>query len=381
MEEKQVLIISFWNPTTNKPHQGIFIQDQAAAICNICYNFVFLQVNIIPSNSIFYKTIEESDFHKGKRITLNLYSFLWKFLYVNPWWLERFIYRFIKKRKDEIHPQLIHSNVIHPCGIVGYLLSERLGTKLLISEHWSKAEKFLKHPVYRKIAMKAYEKSIAIICVSEFLSEKIAKATGHQNILVIPNIIDTEIFNYLEKPESKDIINFLCVASWKPPKRLDLIFEALNRFSDESKKTVYLRVVGNGIQTEKIKQYSHSKNLIIEWMGYQDKSSITEVLHSTHIFLHASDIETFSIVTVESLATGTPVAASNVGGLPELINETNGVLTENNPEAWLQAIEEMVNKQFNYQAIAKDMFKYSPEKVGRKISEVYKKALGDIPCV
>ncbi|MCX6326502.1 MAG: glycosyltransferase, partial [Bacteroidia bacterium] len=197
MANNQVLIISFWNPTAQHPQQGVFIREQAAAICSLSDNVVFLQVNVLPSNGIFLKkTVAESPFHNNKQIIINLYSCLWKFLYVNPWWLARIVFRTIKKRGNEINPAIIHSNVIFPCGIVGYLLAMRIGAKLIISEHWSKAEKLLKHPLYKRIAIRAYHKSSVIICVSEFLSLKIAKVTGHTNMVVIPNIINTELFTY-----------------------------------------------------------------------------------------------------------------------------------------------------------------------------------------
>jgi glycosyltransferase involved in cell wall biosynthesis len=379
MPDKQVLIISFWNPTDENPHQGNFIQDQAAAICNICYNFVFLQVNVLKSNRVlFKKSVEETEFFKGTKITINIYSVFWKFLYVNPWWLARFVYRIINKRKDIIKPEIIHANVIHPCGIVGYLLSEKMGTKLIISEHWSKAERFLKHPIYRNIALKAYRKCFAIICVSEFLSQKITKATGHSNMRVVPNIIDTGIFNYQPKPTDSKDLNLMCVASWRPPKRLDLIYEALCSFAPESSKPIKFRVVGNGLQTQKYKALRLPENLTVEWLGYLDKSTIAGLLHSTDLFVHASDIETFSIVTVEALSTGTPVLASNVGALPELINEKNGILTENNPEHWLHSIRKAVSKQFDYEAISKAQDKYSPDNVGNRIVEIYRQGTDNL---
>ena len=262
--------------------------------------------------------------------------------------------------------------------MVGYLLSEKMGTKLLISEHWSKAERFLEHPFYRNIALKAYRKSFAVICVSEFLSRKIKKATHHSNLVVIPNIINTGIFKYHPKTTGKESLSFMCVASWRLPKRLDLIFEALCRYAPESKKTILLRVVGEGIQAEKFKNLKTPENLHIDWLGVLEKSEIAGFLHSTDLFLHASDIETFSIVTVEALSTGTPVIASNVGALPELVNENNGILAENNPGHWLQSIRKALSKHFDNEAISKNMDKYSPEKVGNRIVEIYRQEVSNL---
>ena len=374
MGSNQVLIISFWNPTAQYPHQGIFIQEQAAAVCRLRENVIFLQVNVLPStNFILKKTIEVSSFFKNKRITLNLYSRLWKFWYVNPWSVSRIIYHMIRERRDEINPAIIHSNVIFPCGVAGYLLAKRLGAKLLISEHWSKTGKLLKHPLYKRIAMKAYLYSFAVVCVSEFLSERISRSTGHTNLVTIPNIIDTEIYSFVPKPISADgTIRFLCVASWRLPKRLDLIFEAACSFAAESSRNIELTVVGNGSQVDLLKTRKTPGNLQVSWAGYLDRTAIAGLLHKADIFLHASDIETFSIVTAEALSTGTPVLCSNTGALPELINDQNGILVENTNDSWLNGMRLIVSKQYDHQAIAfQNQNKYSPSHVGNCIIGLY----------
>jgi glycosyltransferase involved in cell wall biosynthesis len=374
MKSNQVLIISFWNPTAQHPQQGIFIQEQAAAICKMRENVIFLQVNVLPANNLFLKkTIEESAFYKNRRITLNLYSRLWKFWYVNPWATSRIIYSLMKKSGDEINPAIIHANVIFPCGVVSYLLTRRLGAKLLISEHWSKTGKLLKHPLYRKIAMKAYLNSFAVVCVSEYLLQRISKSTGHRNLLIIPNIIDTEVYSYMPKPVSNAATRrFLCVATWRLPKRLDLIFEAVSSLCAESSGNIELTVVGTGPQADILKNRKMPDNLNVSWTGYLNRSAIAALLQNTHIFLHASDIETFSIVTAEALSTGTPVLASNTGALPELIDEQNGILVENTNECWLKGIREIVTRQYDYQAIAfHNQNKYSPAQIGNSIISIY----------
>lgn len=379
--EPQVLIISFWNPTDQNPQQGIFIQDQAAAVCSLRENIVFIQVNVLPSIHLkLKKNISEAKFFNNRLITINLYSIFWKFYYVNPWLLAKIVYRALNKTIPGIKPALIHSNVIFPCGIVSYLISKKTCSKMIISEHWSKADKLLKHPLYRNIALKAYSKNSAIISVSEFLSGRIFKSTGHTNIVVIPNIVNTELFTYLPKADfDGKRLTLTCVATWKPPKRLDLIIDAVCSFASENICQVYLNVVGNGVQTNDLKSITTPENLHISWHGYQDKPKIASLLQNSHIFLHASEIETFSIVTAEALSTGTPVLASDTGALPGLIHERNGILTKNNSESWRKKLHDIANKKYNYEAIAmENQNRFSSGTVGRAIIEVYKNTLSDI---
>ena len=374
MVNNQVLIISFWNDTVQHPLNGIFIQQQAEAVCSLRENVIFLQVNVLPSRNLFLrKEVKESACYKNKRIVISLYSRFWKIIYVNPWLLTNIINSILKQKGDEINPSIIHSNIIFPCGIVGYLLSRRMGSKLLISEHWSKAEKFLKHPLYKRIALKAYHKSFAVICVSEFLSDKIFRATRHENIMNIPNIVNTEIFTCKPGiPSEIDQLSFMCVGAWKLPKRLDLVIDTLCSYALETEQKIKLTVVGSGTQVEMAKERVIPGNLEIIWTGFLDSSAIALLLQKTHIFLHASDIETFSVVTAEALSTGTPVLASKVGAIPELIKEQNGLLVENTREEWLKGLREIVSKKFDSQSIAlQNQNKYSPLAIGKSIIAVY----------
>jgi L-malate glycosyltransferase len=380
MTNNQVLFMSFWNPTAQHPQQGIFILEQAVAICDLHNNIIFLEVNVLPSDSLFLKkTIEESAFHNNRKITINLYTRLWKFYYVNPWLLARILYRIIKSPGYKINPAIIHSNVIHPCGVAGYILAGKMNAKLIISEHWTKIEKFLNRPVYKRIALKAYRESVAVICVSKFLSNLIISKTGQNNVIVIPNIINSQLFKYIPKPHTDSGINMMCVASWRPPKRLDLIFDALCSFAIETHIEINLRVVGNGPQVEKLKNIEPPENLHIAWLGYKTKQDLAALLQSTHVFMHASDIETFSIVTAEALSTGTPVLISNNSALPELIDENNGILVENDTTSWKEGIRKIVAKKYDYETISKNnRNKYSPEIVGNSIICVYDKVFNSL---
>jgi glycosyltransferase involved in cell wall biosynthesis len=374
MEMGQVLIISFWNPTEQYPHQGVFIQEQAAAVCSMRDNVIFLQVNISWARNLLpVKSIETSEYFKGRRIRIDLRTRLWKFLYVNPWFVSRMIYRLIIDRKDELLPAVIHANVVFPCGMVSYLLAKRLNTRLLISEHWSKTDRILKHPLLSGIARKAYTGSYAIVCVSGFLAARIASSTGHRNILTIPNIIDTSVYSYSPKLFSaEDPLKLFCIATWRLPKRLDLIFEAVCAYAIESSRNIELTIAGTGEQAEKLQNEKIPPNLKINRMGYLDKTTIASILHRTHIFLHASEIETFSLVTAEALSTGTPVLVSDTGALPELVNESNGILVRNTPDSWLRGLKEIVARKFDYRAIAlENQDEFSARQVGKSIIALY----------
>ncbi|HOW41322.1 MAG TPA: glycosyltransferase family 4 protein, partial [Bacteroidales bacterium] len=247
-----------------------------------------------------------------------------------------------------------------------------------ISEHWSKAVKFLRNPVLGNFALKVYNRNEQLICVSGFLAEKLRTATGHKNVIVIPNIVDTEIFSFSPKTK-RGKYDFTCIASWKAPKRLDLIIEGLSACAADSELFFTLNVIGNGPQTDTFKACKTPGNLTINWLGYLDKKDIAGILHRTDFFLHASDTETFSIVTAEALSTGTPAIVSATGALPELVHNKNGILAENSVSSWSEKICEIINRSFDNEVIAREnRERFSASAAGSSINEAYNKVLADI---
>ena len=78
-------------------------------------------------------------------------------------------------------------------------------------------------------------------------------------------------------------------------------------------------------------------------------------------------------MVAEALSTGTPVIASNVGALPELVNETNGILVENTVQEWEKAISSAMKISFNHLAISESgKNKFSKESISKQFAELYK---------
>lgn len=373
---KPILIISFWNPTASEPGKGNFIREQVDALCKQREGIIFLEVNILNAPALFSVNVMEEKLFLGKQITCNISSRFWKFIYVAPWLVYRILKGILQKHDASFSPEIVHSNVVFPCGIVGHLFAKKYNARHVISEHWSRADKMSKHPLFGKPILKAYRQSSAVICVSEFLANKVKTVSGIKPPVIIPNIIDTSLFKFVTKVPSPQNLRFTCVATWKKPKRLDLIIESLERFGAETTVNITLNVVGEGPQKGAYSAKKWPANMNVNWLGHIAKPQIAALLTQTDIFLHASDIETFSIVTAEALSTGTPVLASNVGALPGLINLSNGILVENTIEAWLQGLHNIVNARFDYAAISQGVSdRFSPLSVARQIETVYYQVL------
>ena len=93
------------------------------------------------------------------------------------------------------------------------------------------------------------------------------------------------------------------------------------------------------------------------------------------VFVMASKAETFGMVTIESMASGTPVIGSNAGGTPELLgNGSRGVLFETmNTESLANAIHRFVNNyKYEEEYLKSYVQKYSHDRVCQQVEKYLK---------
>ena len=380
-----VLFVSSWFPTKNNPNLGIFIKEHAKAIQTTEVQLVVLSFVTELSKSIFKISSrdyqDESDF---RIIEILISSRFRDFVYHLIPLQNRIAYFILKKYIfPNFRPDIVHSNVVFPAGMVGEFISRKINKPHIISEHWSKIAGILQKPYLSNLTRKTYRNAQKILPVSEFLKNNMLKLLPELEInkfQIIPNVIDSRIFIYKKKDSIPNELRFCAIATWAtkrvPDKKPELFIEALEAIQLKTNKKIILTMIGDGNRIEELKKLCADKSYKTEFLGYQTKAEIAITLQHSDFFIHASTMETFGVVVVEAMMTGTPVICSNVAALPELINETNGVLCENTEDDWIRGIEKGLSSNFNAKEIAEKVKdKYSLESVGAKIMSVYKELL------
>ena len=368
----KVLFISAWYPNSVQPLKGIFVKKHAAAIKAAGNDIQVVAITISNSSKTFERKIySETDENGILTHHIEFNSRFYKWIHLNLFFQYRAISKYVEKSViPTFKPELIHSNVLYPAGILGYKISKRYNSPHVITEHWSKVDKFMSQSLFSYIGKKAYNNAKAITVVSDFLKKSISKHIADSaRIKVVPNVINQAVFTFQSKVSGNSIV-FTCVAHWTNPKRPDLIFNALNEISKTSKKSIKLNVVGEGILLEKLKPLKW--NFEINYLGNLIPENLAKTLQQSNYFLHASEIETFSIVIAESLATGTPVLASNVGAIPELINSSNGVVVQNDIQSWVDGLKKIIAiNEFDLKKISEACEKFSLANIGNDFTKIY----------
>ncbi len=145
----------------------------------------------------------------------------------------------------------------------------------------------------------------------------------------IPNLTQTvgrDIRKELQIPPHSPIIG--SVAVLRPEKALEVLIEAAGIVVSQRADAVVL-IVGNGPEDEKLRSLVESLGLEKAVLLIGERSDIADLVGTIDIAVCCSDREGSPLSVMEYMAAGKPVVATNVGGLPEMVEDSvNGLLIE-----------------------------------------------------
>ncbi|MGB9878252.1 MAG: glycosyltransferase [bacterium] len=289
-----------------------------------------------------------------------------------------------KLKKAGWYPDIIHAN-IYSIAPLALLLGKIHRVPVIFTEHCSDWPRRLISPLKKFIYVESINKMKAVISVSQFLQGAM-KAYGIKNhIYIVPNVVDTQLFRpRLErKPqESERPKKILLVALLSPVKGVPYLLDAL-WIVKQRRRDFVLDIIGNGEQKKEYEMIVHKLSLseFVNFHSLKSKEEVAWFMREADFLVLPSLVETFGVVLIEAMASGLPVIATNVGAVPELIDESKGILVPpKNSLAMAKAIDYMLDHYKDYSPLeiasyAQQNFSY--EVVGARINEIYEEILRD----
>lgn len=177
---------------------------------------------------------------------------------------------------------------------------------------------------YFPITKFGIRKSDGVTTVSKYLQLLTQTQVGRRDIEVIPNFVDTELFQKTKvedcarkslAPAGEPIL--LHVSNFRPVKRIINIIEIFERVI--RKEDARLVFVGDGPERSVAERYCHENKLTdkVMFLGRQD--NLPDIFSCSDVLLLPSELESFGLVALEAMSCEVPVVATIVGGLPEVV--------------------------------------------------------------
>jgi len=217
-----------------------------------------------------------------------------------------------------------------------------------------------------------------IIGVSKTICEKL-KNMGNKNVSFVPQPINWERF---KKEKNKEVLKADNIPS-------DFVVGFVGRLSTEKNLPVLLQVaaelpevsfviIGSGAQRKILENLAKNINNIF-FLGR--KENVEDYYCAFDALILPSTMEGMPLVILEAMASGTPILASRVGAIPEVVMDNiNGNLISNSDyKGYIEAIKNLLNKDLwnRYSqgslTIASSIEEESKEK---QVEKIYNKLLG-----
>jgi glycosyltransferase involved in cell wall biosynthesis len=370
----RVLFVTTNWPSEGSPIDGIFVREHALAAAETCdvavihlsreaggsglYEISPLE-EPLPSLSVRYRRF-------GRPLSYAAFA-------LGAWAALR------RLRTEGFEPDVIHANSFLSAAVA--LGPARVLKKpLAYTEHWTiftPENPGRLSPAMRRLARFALSRADIVLPVSKDLERALVALAPEARTRVVPNVV-AEVFSPAPSEDGQRT-RLLSVGLLDTPRKgVDILLEALALLPERGH--LHLDIVGEGKLRPQYEALTERLGLAdsVAFHDLEAKQVLAERMRSAHLFVLASRYENNPCVVLEAMASGLPVVATRVGGVPELVTPESGRLAEPlEPSSFAAALEDALGNDFDRAAIAaRARERFGRPAIARELAAVYDELVG-----
>jgi len=299
------------------------------------------------------------------------------------------VYPALRSRMRTDTVDIVHAHCGYPDAVGVALAATALRLPFVVTLHGSDVNAHATRPSLRVQMRWALRRARAIIAVSEDLRRKVgALLPGHEDrITHIPCAgIDPALFAPRDRNASRAALGLaragrivLFIGQLKRVKGIDVLADAWRRLVDSGRVSDEDRLVliGEGSFRPVSGASDAAAPRGVRLLGTLPAESVSLWLNAADAFALASRNEGTPNVVVEALASGVPVVATRVGGVPELVTDAvNGLLVPPNEPALLaDALAAALSRTWDRASIATTAAGFTWDRLAQRNVAVLEAAL------
>jgi glycosyltransferase involved in cell wall biosynthesis len=259
-----------------------------------------------------------------------------------------------------------------------------LRTSVIYSHHMG-LEQMIKEPfklsysyTFFNIVSRGWRK---VIVNSRYCARNELNRFNHlkHKIVLLPNGVDIDLIHNVSSAslEGNPAILFLGHPTYI--KGIDILLKAFgSNTRDHIARHAHLHIVGSSDACEYYKEHVRRIGLSekVHFWGYMTHSQALSMLKGSDIFVLPSRYENFPVVLLEAMAAGKPIIATNVGGIPEIIEDkSNGILVNPSALEIAEALKELIEHEEFRKTLGekntRDAEKFSWKNIADKYVDLY----------
>jgi glycosyltransferase involved in cell wall biosynthesis len=303
-------------------------------------------------------------------------------------------------RKEDI--EIIHSHWILPNGVAGSIMSSIFRIPHIMTIHAGGALMLKKIPLNERLATYTYKRSDAILPVSSHIKETYERLVMEnaknesKPVVVQPMGTHTGAFSEYDKSqlrsnnETKDETIGLYVGRLAKKKGISYLLQAASSL-DETTENFTLVIVGTGPLEEELRSKAKEYGIehMVEFTGWVSEDELNRHYVSADFVVvpsietESGDTEGMPTVISEAMAAQNPVIATNVGGIPDVVEDgKNGyIVQQRQPKELAERIDRVINDEDLRHELADNAIDTSKnldwESCGKTYSNVFQSVIDD----
>jgi glycosyltransferase involved in cell wall biosynthesis len=312
----KVLVLTSSYPTPEQPVGGIFVQEYARAAADHA-DVVVAHLDRNGGTRVRTTTVDDDGLPLVRvQYPRSPAGLAWHLAAAETAW-----------RRLPFEPDLIHAHFV-VAGIPAVLLGRLHRKPVVISENWGI---FLAdNPDRVKLPLRigarfAFGQAKLVLPVSEAMERALRQLGVRTDMRVLPNPVDERVFSPPTAREPYEVPHLVTVGLfYDGAKGIDLLLRAVAQLG----RKVRLDIVGDGIERVEYERLAAELEIadVVTFRGLLPKPAVAELMRNADVFVLASRYDNNPNVLLEALMSGLPSVATTVGGVPELIDATNGIL-------------------------------------------------------
>jgi glycosyltransferase involved in cell wall biosynthesis len=279
----------------------------------------------------------------------------------------------LAQRADILHAQTFAS------AVPGMRAKRKYGLPLVITLHTSHFLKLAQKPAWRPVLRRIIRSADWLLAASAEIRDVALELHPHPRAEALTNGVDTGMFVPRERtPRTRPRVIV--------PRRLfekngvEYFIRALPHVRRELEVDAVL--VGDGPERPRLEALTDELGVrdLVTFMGSTPNDRMPALVADADVAVFPSLMEATSVAALEAMSCGVPVAASRVGGLPEIVDESVGTLFEPaDPESQARALVALLQRsdlaEHGERARERVVASWSVERLARRHIEIYETLL------
>jgi glycosyltransferase involved in cell wall biosynthesis len=293
-------------------------------------------------------------------------------------------WRIVRIRPDVVHINSALDDKAFWRDTVYLLISKVFGRKVLFQLHGGSLVLLCTNNLVRLLVRSIFSlpDAVVLLASSELkdFDEQIGKC---DRLSIIANAVD--ISEYQHPPAREHSGNALRLGFLGRLIRTKGVFEAMRAIellrADPQFHDVELRIAGSGPEADQIAKYISDRNLAanVKIIGALHGNAKVDFLRQIDLLLFPTyHLEGLPYTILESLAAGTPVISTKIGGIPDVVTDgVHGKLIDNHSAGEVaRALRELANSHERLREMSKNCLEWATrqlglDRLGREFAELY----------